>query len=165
MAQGLMNCQFMLSNAWIGIKLVCLAAVMSHLTSIVYDKHNPESTIGVTEKTQLDKIDFPAVFKVCMTPGFNETELRQVGYSNTWGYFHGQSKYKKQIFGWSGHTKDGQPFSNASDVQNRIFHNYHSVINSTLVGMIHNDSYEQDQGDLCRSPGFYFDLDFILRKF
>ena len=24
---------------------------------------------------------------------------------------------------------------------------------------------EQDQGDLCRSPGFYFDLDFILRKF
>ena len=24
---------------------------------------------------------------------------------------------------------------------------------------------EQDQGDLCQSPGFYFDLDFILRKF
>ena len=24
---------------------------------------------------------------------------------------------------------------------------------------------EQDQGDLCRSPGFYFDLDIILRIF
>ena len=24
---------------------------------------------------------------------------------------------------------------------------------------------KQDQGDLCRSPGFYFDIDFILRNF
>ena len=24
---------------------------------------------------------------------------------------------------------------------------------------------KQDQGDLCQSAGFYFDLDFILRKF
>ena len=28
-----------------------------------------------------------------------------------------------------------------------------------------DEDEEQDQGDLCRSPGFYFDLNFILRKF
>ena len=29
----------------------------------------------------------------------------------------------------------------------------------------YEDKDKQDQGDLCRSPGFYFELDFIFKKF
>ena len=36
---------------------------------------------------------------------------------------------------------------------------------SIAGGFFFEHKHKQDQGDLCRSPGFYFDLDFILRKF
>ena len=34
-----------------------------------------------------------------------------------------------------------------------------------LNGGAESPTYKQDQGDLCQSPGFYFEFDFILRKF
>ena len=39
--------------------------------------------------------------------------------------------------------------------------------NTKFCQLLHGSSIKsrQDQGDLCRSPRFYFDLDFILRKF
>ena len=135
----------MLTNAWVAIKVACLAALMAHLAIIVYNKENQESTIATTDTTQLDKIAFPAVFYICISPSYNETELRKVGYSSTFDYFTGQSKYNKHLFGWSGHTKEGQPFSNTSDVQKRIFLDLHSVINHTWLGIVdrNRDQYEE----------------------
>ena len=129
-------------NAWVGIKLSCLVALMGHLAITIHDKLNPKGTITITEKIKLDRIDFPAIFKVCILPSFNKTELKKVGYNSPFDYFNGQSRYNTQRFGWSGHTKEGQPFSNASDVQKRIFLDYHSVINFTYVGLSHNASRE-----------------------
>ena len=37
------------------------------------------------------------------------------------------------MHGWAGHTEDGGAFSNVTDVQNRIFQDYHSVIVSTYI--------------------------------
>ena len=34
-----------------------------------------------------------------------------------------------------------------------------------FISELIKQSLKQDQDDLCRSPGFYFDLDFSLRKF
>ena len=135
----MMSCQVILTNAWVAVKVACLAALMGHLAIIVYNKENQESTIATTATTQLDKVDFPAVFYICISPSYNETELMNVGYSSTFDYFTGRSKHKKQVFGWSGHTKEGQPFSNASDVQKRIFLDLHAVINQTLLGLIDGD--------------------------
>ena len=137
-----MKGQVALTNAWVAIKLACLIALIGHLGYTVFEKLNPEGTIAISEKILLDKIDFPSVFKICITPSFNETELKNVGYENTLAYFSGQSKYDNQLFGLSGHTKEGQTFSNASDVQNRIFYDYHSVINISWIGVIHNESFE-----------------------
>ena len=77
----------MLTNAWVAIKVACLAALMAHLAIIVYNKENQESTIATTDTTQLDKIAFPAVFYICISPSYNETELSKVGYSSTFDYF------------------------------------------------------------------------------
>ena len=137
-----MNWQAVLSNAWVVVKLSCLATLIIHLVTIVYDKHFPDSYNAITEQIQLDKIDFPAILKVCMKPSLNKTEVRKVGYKRTFDYFSGQSKYDKQIFGWSGHTEDGQPYSNASDVQKRLFQDYFSAINTTWIALVHNDSFE-----------------------
>ena len=124
------------------MKLICLVALMGHLATTVYDKLKPEGTVAITEKMQLDQMDFPAVFKICILPSFNKTELKKVGYNSPFEYFSGKSRYDKQTFGWSGHTEDGKSFSNASDVQKRIFLDYHSVINMTWVTLIHNGSSE-----------------------
>ena len=140
--RGIMYLKVIVTNALVGIKLSCLIALIVHLAYIVIGKLKPESTISMTEKIQLDQMDFPAVFKICIKPGFNETTLSEVGYDSVFDYFTGRSKYDGQTFGWSGHTKDGQPFSNASDVQKRIHHDYQSVINNTLASIHHNESFE-----------------------
>ena len=70
-----------------------------------------------------------------MKPSFNVTELSSVGYDYGAYYFTGKSKFDctgKGNYGWAGHTIDGGVFSNVSDVQERIFQDYHSVINTTI---------------------------------
>ena len=73
-----MNCKKMFINAWVGIILSCLVALMGHLTFTVYEKLNPEGTIAITEKIKLDQMDFPAVFKICILPSFNKTNLKKL---------------------------------------------------------------------------------------
>ena len=99
----------------------------------VYNGLTSDGTVARTEMTTLDKIDFPAAFKICMQPSFNDAELEEVGYHGARDYFAGQSRFSKTSFGWAGHTPEGKPFSNASDVQKRIFLDYGSVINKTWV--------------------------------
>ena len=55
---------------------------MGHLAITVHDKLNPKGTIAITQKIKLDRIDFPAVLKICILPSFNKTELKKVGYNS-----------------------------------------------------------------------------------
>ena len=98
-----------------------------------YWQINPDETVPKTTRTGLGDIDFPVVFKICMNPSFNDTELEN---DNMFYYFLGQSRFNNRSYGWSGHTEEGGVFSNASDIQDRIFLNYTSAILFTqlLVG-------------------------------
>ena len=73
-----------------------------------------------TQKVDFDKIDFPLVFKICIKPGFNETELRILGYHNSLDYLFGQSKYNESLFDWAGHTADGKIVSNVSGNREKV---------------------------------------------
>ena len=97
-----------------------------------YGQINPDATVPKTTRKGLGEIDFPVVFKICMNPSFNETELERVGYENIYFYFMGKSRFNGSIYGWSGHTGDGRVFINPSDIQDRIFLNYLSSIWSQL---------------------------------
>ena len=93
-----------------------------------YWQINPDKTVPKTTRKGLGDIDFPVVFKFCVSPSFNETELENVGYDNMYYYFLGQSRFNNNSYGWSGHNEEGGVFSNASDIQDRIFLNYTSAI-------------------------------------
>ena len=127
-----MTCwKIILDNAWIGIKTICFVALLVNMSLKVYSSLYPDITVSKTDMTTMDKMNFPAVFKVCMQPSFDSSELKEVGYLDARAYFAGQSMYSSSTYGWAGHTREGTPFSNASDVQQRIFLDYHSVINSS----------------------------------
>ena len=59
-------------------------------------------------------VEFPVLFKLCVKPAFNQTELEAAGYENSWGYFKGESMFNSSIIGWAGHTRDGQIVSDVS---------------------------------------------------
>ena len=50
----------------------------------------------------LDEIEFPVLFKVCITPAFKIEKIIESGYTNLWYYFMGKSKFSN-IYGWAGH--------------------------------------------------------------
>ena len=121
---------------WITVKVACSVACICQISASINNQLTREEKVTRTVTKELKDVDFPAAFKVCMKPSFNVPELLKVGYDSGYNYFKGQSRFDCNgtgNHGWAGHTKDGEVFSNVSDVQNRIFQDYHSVINTTLV--------------------------------
>ena len=122
---------------------------MLQISASIYYQISPDYTVAKTSTKNLGDIDFPAAFKVCIKPSFNDTEISVVGYNSSADYFLGKSKYDAIYYGWAGHTKGGGVFSTVTDVQDRIFQDYHSVIKYTGFvsdrrewGVISKNSYQ-----------------------
>ena len=68
-------------------------------------------------KTDLQKIDFPIVFKMCATETQNSTaRYTNVGYENSFDFFQGVSMYNKSLYGWSGHYKNGSTIASVKGI-------------------------------------------------
>ena len=81
------------------------------------------STATHTElaKVPLESLEFPLRVSVCVSPGHNQSELEEAGYTKIAKYQQGEGKYKDSIYGWAGHTKDGRSkYSDASILQKKI---------------------------------------------
>ena len=133
-----MNWAYIQNYFWNSLKLACFIAFIIQIGASIKSQVAPQKTVAETVRADLGDIDFPVAFKVCMKPSFNDDELKKVGYDFSYRYFSGQSKYEREsggnkIYGWVGHTVGGGVFSNASDVQNRIFMDYHSAIVRTWI--------------------------------
>ena len=114
--------------------IFCFCCVLVHMSLVLRNELHPTEIKTRTETRLLSKMEFPAMFKVCVKPSFNEEEIKKVGYDSVYHYFNGKSKYNSSIHGWAGHTEDGKVFSNVSDVQDRIFQKYASAIKEIRVG-------------------------------
>jgi hypothetical protein len=83
------------------------------------------------EEKDLQDMDFPIVFKICVTPGFDEVALQEAGYDSTNSYFYGTSIYNETTIGWAGHTsKSGVQGSVAEILRNVRGHTIDDVIES-----------------------------------
>ena len=81
------------------------------------------------EERDIDEIDLPLTIKVCVSPGFNDKALQEVGYSDTWAYFLGSSMYNDSVIGWAGHTETSEVFGNVSGVLEKVRnHNVNDII-------------------------------------
>ena len=96
------------------IRVGCLLAFLAQISILIYDMINPTRTLIATQKVDFADIEFPLVFKVCIKPGYNETELRNLGYRNSLAYLAGMSMFNKSTFGWAGHSGEGGIVSNVS---------------------------------------------------
>ena len=112
-----------MKSPWYLIRFACLVAFLVQITTLIAGMINPKETLIRTEKVDFDQIDFPLVFKICIKPGFNETELKILGYRNSLDYLMGKSKYNESLFGWAGHTADGKTVSNVSGDREKV-HNF-----------------------------------------
>ena len=75
----------------------------------------------VMRKESLESQDtFPLTAKLCVKPGFNQTELFKAGYVDALGYFHGRSRHSNYTIGWAGHTEDGGTLDAAGDNDIRL---------------------------------------------
>ena len=98
-------------------RFLCFVAFLYQTSTLLNSMINPKDTLTGTERVQLEKIDFPLVFKICIKPGFDDEELKKMGYFNNMQYLEGRSIYNSSIFGWAGHTPDGGIVSNVSGEQ------------------------------------------------
>ena len=96
------------------IRVGCLLAFLTQISILIYDMINPTRTLTATQKVDFADIEFPLVFKVCIKPGFDETELRNLGYLNSATYLAGISMFNESTFGWAGHSGEGGIVSNVS---------------------------------------------------
>ena len=72
------------------------------------------------EERDFHEIEFPLTIKVCVSPGFNDTALQEVGYTDTFYYFLGESRYNDSIYGWGGHTNTSEVFGSVLGVLERV---------------------------------------------
>ena len=96
------------------VRFVCLVAFLTQTSMLIQSMMDPQETLIGTQKVGFEKIEFPLIFKICIKPGFNDTELRGLGYFNGFTYLMGESMYNKSHFGWAGHTPGGDVVSNVS---------------------------------------------------
>ena len=68
------------------------------------------------EERDFVEMNLPLTIKVCVSPGFNDKALQEVGYSDTWAYFLGNSMHNESLYGWAGHTETSEVFGNVSPI-------------------------------------------------
>ena len=82
--------------------LICLTAFTVQFGNILQGYIDPQQTnIRVSER---NITTFPLVFKICLSPGLNESAIKEAGYWSGIDYFQGISKYNSSLVGWAGHT-------------------------------------------------------------
>ena len=69
--------------------LSCFGLFVLQMGLLIQSRLHPEKTISSKELKKLGEIPFPAIFRICLKPAYNETFLRQAGYETAWSLFTG----------------------------------------------------------------------------
>ena len=94
-------------------------AFIIHISYIFYFIVYPTLPEIKNYKKQLNEIEFPIAFQLCVEERANSTKrYNQVGYSDAWTFFYGQSKFNSSIYGWAGHMENGSTFEST---QGKLF--------------------------------------------
>ena len=93
------------------INVLFLASFLAHLSIICYQSLNPNVPSIRVFKADLNEIDFPFSFKICVKELENITaRYEKVGYRDNYYFYLGISKFYPWPFvgGWGGHTEDNK---------------------------------------------------------
>ena len=105
------------------------------MSIICYQSLNPIVPSIRVFKEDLEKIDFPINFKVCVHELENITaRYQKVGYRHSYYFYLGISKFSF-VGGWYGHTKDNKTLGSlegCTNVHIVLFMKFRLIINSIL---------------------------------
>ena len=117
------------------INAIFFILFITHLSIICYQSLNPIVPSIRVFKEDLDKIDFPINFKVCVHELENITaRYQKVGYRHSYYFYLGISKFSF-VGGWYGHTKDNKTLGSlegCTNVHIVLIVKFRLIINSIL---------------------------------
>ena len=114
---------FISSSKWLwrGIYICCTLALVYHIGNLLEGYINPTVTNTVVEEKDIEDMDFPLIFKICIKPGLNLSASEELGYSGSpYDYFAGKSKFNHTIFGWAGHSENSTILEDVKNIYSKI---------------------------------------------
>lgn len=116
------------------VHLGCLAACAVQLAALAEEFLHPTQTVVNSHRTNLSEMArFPAIFKVCVRPAYNQAAVEAAGYGNVAYYFIGRSRWNRSHVGWAGHSRAGGKVSDFGDIQGRIMLANQEVLKTVRV--------------------------------
>ena len=108
-----MHMDRLLKGVLLVVNLMLLIACVVHVSVNGYYILHPQlPSIRIFKKRLID-IDFPLAFKICVSENSNSSDrYRNLGYSNSYNFFKGRSRFNRSLYGWSGHTENGLTIAN-----------------------------------------------------
>ena len=93
------------------VNIILTMSCIFHVGNIINNILNPDLPEISVYKKELNEIDFPLSFLICIDQLQNDTsKYVEVGYKNVWKFYKGESMYNASITGWRGHTENGSKY-------------------------------------------------------
>ena len=159
-----MNVTLLLLNV-----IFCIVSLVQFVV-ITKDAITSTSLYTETSIVPLASQQSPLRVSVCVNPGQNNSVINQAGYFTYQKYQEGQSRFNQSLYGWAGHTEDGQKrYHNASILQKKfsLWGKLSDVV--FRVGFLENDDWimfedkESINSLVEMSRHYYTQLCFTLR--
>ena len=88
-----------------------ITVFLVHVTIVVVSIFNPEIPDVESSQRDLEDIEFPISFRICIhhleAPTIKNQIFKDAGYKNYYAFFKGRSLYNKSHYGFLGHLENG----------------------------------------------------------
>ena len=90
------------------LNIIFTCGFLVHVITIGFNLMHPEYPSIKVYSNNLNQINFPLTFKLCVTEQENVTErYTKMGYPSEYSFFTGKSIFDEEIIGWGGHSLNG----------------------------------------------------------
>ena len=96
---------------------VCAFMVSLQLYDFAQSMISPKTTNTYVEEIRLEDIDFPLDILLCVKPTLNHTNLRKIGFNDTFDYIVGNTNRTDNSYSWGDRSL---PLKLANDVVNQL---------------------------------------------
>ena len=93
------------------ISIILVVIFVFHVGFIINNIINPEIPEISISKKNLQEIEFPLSFLICINQHNNDSaKYKEVGYKSVYRFYKGESIFNNSIFGWRGHKINGSKY-------------------------------------------------------
>ena len=111
------------------INLILFVCCVTHVSILLEQEIQPEFTDSKVYQRKLQEIEFPLVFKLCLSSGvYFEEHYKRYGYENQYGFYQGISLYNSSFVGWNGHTENGSTMGQVQDIVGNLSMDWNDFI-------------------------------------